>query len=132
MSRAKIICIIILCAGSSLLAGAQTPVDIERLSDVHTPRQSNADYSSSLDRSGGMKSVLSFFFLSYKRYISSQDGMNCVFHPSCSVYAMESVKESGVLKGGLAALDRLTRCHGFSSKQYPVHPVSKRLYDPVK
>jgi putative membrane protein insertion efficiency factor len=99
---------------------------------VHTPHVHTPDYTVYSKGDGLLKRALGAAFIGYKKYISSQDGMNCVFHPSCSSYAIQSVQKKGVFLGGMAAIDRLTRCHGFSAKQYPVHPISKRLYDPVK
>ena len=131
MNRARTICTTILFAGISFLAGAQTTTDFERLDGVLDPSGHMTDYSSRASDAGG-RSVTTTLFILYKKYISSQDGQNCVFHPSCSSYALQSVNQKGLFIGGLAAIDRLTRCHGFSTKQYPVHPESKRLYDPVR
>jgi uncharacterized protein len=75
--------------------------------------------------------VVSILFLFYKKYISSQDVNSCVFEPSCSVYAMESIKKLGVLKGYMNSFDRLTRCHGLASEYYQVDSKNLLLYDPV-
>lgn len=70
-------------------------------------------------------------FRFYKKFISSQDNNSCSFHPSCSVYAMECVRENGLIKGTLGTFDRLSRCHGFAPEYYPIHDGTKKLYDPV-
>lgn len=75
--------------------------------------------------------LTSFFFIFYKEFVSSQDINTCVFTPSCSVYAMESIKKLGILEGILNAFDRLTRCHSFSRKYYTEDPVTHKMYDPV-
>lgn len=66
-------------------------------------------------------------FFVYKRFISSQDRPSCGFYPSCSEYALLSVRKNGLIIGGLAALDRLMRCNGENSKWYDTH--AGRLYD---
>ena len=47
-------------------------------------------------------------------------GARCRFAPSCSEYAIESLRLHGVLRGSAMALARLGRCH-------PFHPGG---YDP--
>lgn len=47
---------------------------------------------------------------------------NCRFIPTCSNYAIESIEEFGILKGGFLTIKRLLRCR----------PFGKRGYDPVK
>jgi uncharacterized protein len=45
----------------------------------------------------------------------------CRYYPTCSAYAIESVRKYGVLQGLLKAFLRILRCH-------PFHPGG---YDPV-
>jgi putative membrane protein insertion efficiency factor len=40
-------------------------------------------------------------------------GARCRFHPTCSQYAIESVKHYGAWRGSWRALKRLGRCHPF-------------------
>lgn len=68
----------------------------------------------------------------YKRLISSQDSKKCSFHPSCSTYALQSIQHKGFVRGGLAALDRLARCHPLSPEWYARHPETGLLSDPAK
>jgi len=79
-----------------------------------------------------LKQVTSFLFIFYKEFISSQDVNSCVFTPSCSVYAVESIKKLGLLEGLANSFDRLTRCNPLSSKHYKTDPVTKKLYDPLE
>ncbi len=37
----------------------------------------------------------------------------CRFHPTCSVYAAESLRRHGFWQGSLLSLRRLGRCHPF-------------------
>ncbi len=48
-------------------------------------------------------------------------GARCRFHPTCSQYAIDSVKLHGAARGSWLALKRLSRCH-------PFHPGG---FDPV-
>lgn len=57
----------------------------------------------------------------YQYGISPFLGRSCRFHPSCSEYAVESLKRYGVMKGLWLAGRRVGRCH-------PWHPGG---YDPV-
>ena len=47
----------------------------------------------------------------YQLLVSPVLGKNCRFHPSCSQYALESVKMHGILLGSWLAIKRLIRCH---------------------
>lgn len=69
-------------------------------------------------------------FKFYKNFISSQDGSNCSFYPSCSQYANECIKHKGLFIGTLFAFDRISRCNGGNHPFY----TSKynKLYDPFK
>jgi len=96
--------------------------------DVEKKKTSYRQY---IVRENEVQQVASFFFLFYKEYVSSQDMNSCVFTPSCSVYAMESVKKLGFIEGILNTFDRLTRCHGLGLSYYPVDPHTHKAYDPV-
>jgi putative membrane protein insertion efficiency factor len=48
-------------------------------------------------------------------------GSNCRFHPGCSDYALEAIREYGAIQGGWMAIRRILRCN-------PWHPGG---YDPV-
>jgi uncharacterized protein len=39
---------------------------------------------------------------------------SCKFHPSCSQYAIDALKEFGLLRGSVLAGWRLLRCHPWS------------------
>ena len=57
----------------------------------------------------------------YQLVFSPILGSRCRFEPSCSTYAIDSLKHHGLLKGGWLALRRIGRCH-------PWHPGG---FDPV-
>jgi uncharacterized protein len=78
-----------------------------------------------------LKNATTLLFIAYKKFISSQDANRCVFHPSCSVYSIESIQEKGILVGLLSTFDRLSRCHIHSPEKYEIHVKSGKLWDPV-
>jgi hypothetical protein len=39
---------------------------------------------------------------------------SCKFHPSCSQYALDALREHGLVKGSAKAVWRLARCHPWS------------------
>jgi putative component of membrane protein insertase Oxa1/YidC/SpoIIIJ protein YidD len=88
------------------------------------------------DQMKGTKNEIGFIFsglfVAYKEVVSSQDIDACVFTPSCSVYAMESIKKYGPVIGYLSAIDRLTRCNPGRNKNLPINSTTGKYYDPVK
>jgi putative membrane protein insertion efficiency factor len=58
----------------------------------------------------------------YQRFISPALPRRCKYHPSCSEYAVQSIRSYGVLRGLVLAAWRLLRCN----------PWSHGGYDPVE
>ena len=58
----------------------------------------------------------------YQRLISPALPDRCKYHPSCSRYALDAIREFGVLRGLVLAGWRLLRCN----------PLSYGGYDPVE
>ncbi len=58
----------------------------------------------------------------YQLLISPILPPTCRFYPTCSEYAILSIRRHGPLRGAIAGLKRLGRCH-------PWHPGG---YDPVR
>ncbi|MBK7029389.1 MAG: membrane protein insertion efficiency factor YidD [Bacteroidales bacterium] len=77
--------------------------------------------------SNEMEFILYILFRGYKHYFSSQDQRSCTFTPSCSVYAVETIKKKGVLVGFLDTMDRLSRCNGLSPEIYE-YDVEQKLF----
>ena len=69
-----------------------------------------------------MKRILIAVLLAYRRWVSPLLPPACRYVPSCSEYAIESVKRKGALRGTALALWRLLRCH----------PLARGGYDPVR
>jgi putative membrane protein insertion efficiency factor len=54
----------------------------------------------------------------YQRFISPALPRRCKYEPTCSAYAVDAVREFGVLRGLVLALWRLLRCNPFSHGGY--------------
>jgi putative membrane protein insertion efficiency factor len=58
----------------------------------------------------------------YQRVISPALPRRCRYEPTCSAYAVEALREFGILRGLVLATWRLLRCNPFSHGGYdPVH-----------
>ena len=65
----------------------------------------------------------------YRRFVSPALPRRCKYHPSCSHYAVEAVREFGAARGTILAAWRILRCNPFSHGGYD--PVSEqRLFNP--
>jgi len=75
-------------------------------------------------------SIFKNFFINliklYQFIISPLLGTNCRFVPSCSNYAIQSIKEKGVVKGISLSIRRVLKCHPFGGSGYD--PVNKNKY----
>lgn len=58
----------------------------------------------------------------YQRFISPALPRRCKYEPTCSAYAVDAVRELGVVRGLILAGWRLLRCN----------PFSRGGYDPVE
>tara|TARA_Y100001970_G_scaffold228530_1_gene283068 strand:- start:9531 stop:9770 length:240 start_codon:yes stop_codon:yes gene_type:complete len=66
--------------------------------------------------------LLSFIIKSYQVSVSPFLGQNCRFDPSCSNYALASIRTKGALVGVFLSIKRILKCN-------PLHPGG---HDPVK
>ena len=62
------------------------------------------------------------FIRVYQLIISPMLGSNCRFIPTCSEYAMESLKEYGLIKGIFLSIKRIGKCHPWGSHGYDPIP----------
>ena len=62
------------------------------------------------------------FIRVYQLIISPMLGSNCRFIPTCSEYAMESLKEHGLIKGIFLSIKRIGKCHPWGSHGYDPIP----------
>lgn len=51
----------------------------------------------------------------YRRWISRYTPPSCRYHPCCSSYALQALREHGAVKGVLLTGWRLLRCHPWSA-----------------
>jgi hypothetical protein len=112
-------------------ANTQTNTEVNSFKNLFKPVESSPDYSLKIDNKNEFRLILTSVFSFYKTFVSSQDGMKCTFYPSCSVYALNTIKTNGLI-GVLDAIDRLTRCNGINPEKYHIHEPSQRFYDPVE
>jgi len=68
-----------------------------------------------------MKYLLVSLIKFYQKF-SKYTAPSCRFYPTCSEYALQSIKKHGAGKGMLKAVARVSKCH-------PYHPGG---YDPVE
>lgn len=68
----------------------------------------------------------------YQLLISSVIGPRCRFHPSCSCYAEQAIRDHGALRGSLLALRRLSRCHPLNAGGYDPVPANHRRTEPER
>ena len=62
----------------------------------------------------GLTAVLLGLIAAYQRWLSPARPRRCKYHPTCSAYAAEAIRELGPLRGGIVAGWRLLRCNPFS------------------
>jgi putative membrane protein insertion efficiency factor len=63
------------------------------------------------------------FIRLYQLIISPMLGSNCRFIPTCSEYAMESLREYGLIKGIFLSIKRIGKCHPWGSHGYDPIPT---------
>ena len=59
----------------------------------------------------------------YQLIVSPILGSNCRFMPTCSEYALESLKEYGLIKGTFLTIKRIGKCHPWGSNGYDPIPT---------
>jgi putative membrane protein insertion efficiency factor len=112
-------------------AVSQSKAEISALRDVMNPSTQKKVYTLTQNNHNEIQFVFSGLFLFYKTFISSQDMQRCVFTPSCSEYAIQAVKQQGVIIGILNAFDRLSRCNALSPEEYKLDEQLNKFKDPL-
>ena len=70
-----------------------------------------------------------FIIKIYRLLISPILKNNCRYIPTCSQYAIESLKEYGLIKGVFLTLKRVSSCHPFGGEGYD--PVPKKIREDI-
>jgi uncharacterized protein len=134
MKLLKTICIFVIFIQVLLCTEARTQskTEINSLRDVMNNDSPKTVYAIARDNHNEIQFVFSGLFLFYKTFISSQDMQRCTFTPSCSEYAIQAVKQQGVIIGILNAFDRLSRCNGLSPEEYYIDEQTHKFKDPLE
>ena len=61
-----------------------------------------------------LRRIVSLPIVAYQRLVSPLIPARCKYHPSCSAYAAQSIREFGILRGLVLAGWRLLRCNPWS------------------
>lgn len=61
-----------------------------------------------------MRRLVAAPIVAYQRVISPAFGRRCKYEPTCSVYAVQAIRQFGILRGLVLAAWRLARCNPFS------------------
>jgi len=116
-----------------LACNAQNNIDRKKFENLFADKNPTHNWSDQLKNNRNeLTFIFSATFVIYKEVFSSQDIDACVFTPSCSVYAIESIKRKGVIVGFFNAVDRLTRCNPGRNKNLPVDKLTGKYSDPVE
>ena len=72
----------------------------------------------------------------WQRISYNSNLFNCQFYPSCSNYGASAIRQYGLVRGGIVASERITRCNPFAIYYHlelnrPFYELDGRLIDPV-
>ena len=112
-------------------AWSQTAADLALAQSLAPQPQPKPNYAYRHGGANEAKELTALLFTGYKFFISSQDQRSCNFHPSCSVYALQTIRKNGLTLGFLDTFDRLSRCHPLARFKYPINPQNGLALDPV-
>jgi len=114
-------------------AFSKTSPKIAKLVKLNKPDNQSNNYSSYLKKSKNeLEETAAILFIGYKDFLSSQDMNSCVFSPSCSVYAIESLQHNNPFVAYLKIFDRLSRCHPLIAKnEYKYNYQIQKYVDPA-
>ena len=76
-----------------------------------------------------MARLLMALVRAYRFFLSPWLGSACRFEPTCSLYALEALRQHGALTGSRLSASRLLRCHPWCAGGHdPVPAQPRRLF----
>ena len=72
---------------------------------------------------------LIFIIKIYQFILSPLIGKNCRYLPTCSEYAIESLRLHGLLRGSFFTIRRILKCHPFGGHGFD--PIPKRKQNKI-
>lgn len=73
-----------------------------------------------------MKETAVFFIKLYQKILSPlKIRPSCIFYPTCSQYAIEAIREHGIIVGIFLSVGRILRCNPFNNHG-GLDPVPKK------
>ena len=77
--------------------------------------------------------LMIFLIKTYQQTLSPRfSGGACRFTPTCSQYAIEALREHGIIKGSALAIWRIMRCNPFCKGGYDPVPLKKSKQEEKK
>ena len=111
---------------------AQFSDEIQSLKLKHPDKPGSYYIKTTNYYNNGLALTANRLFSFYKKNISSQDHGSCSFEPSCSEYALISLREQGFIFGTMNTLDRLSRCNGRTRRHYLQDEMTGLSIDEVR
>ncbi len=105
----------------------------DKLKNLNKPKDRKENFIKYVkSENNEIENTAALLFWTYKNFLSSQDMASCVFTPSCSVYAIESLQNDNPFLAYLKIFDRLARCHPVVAQgEYTYDTKTEKYYDPA-
>ena len=69
-----------------------------------------------------IRKLATFPIIFYQYAISPLFPSSCRYNPTCSEYSKQALMKHGLLKGGMLAIKRISRCHPWGGSGYDPVP----------
>ncbi len=73
-----------------------------------------------------LENVLILLVKFYQAAISPLLGASCRYHPTCSQYSIDAIREWGPFKGTWLAMKRISSCHPWGGSGYDPVPTKNK------